>query len=87
MSSTPIQFHFGCKQLRLFKSQMSASDWVRLDYYYPFPEKVKSDKLVPKVLVSVVAGQFYLLNSRQLDLSKNTILEIVKRQRSKASCG
>jgi hypothetical protein len=78
----PFNSISGAKNCRLFKSQMSASDWVRSGYYYPSSEKVKSGKLV---LLAV--GQSYLLIRRQLDLSKNTLLEKVKRQRSKASCG
>ncbi len=44
---------------------------------------VKSDKLTPKVLALVTAGQSYRQIGRQLDLSKNTVLEIVKRERAK----
>ncbi|WP_199679295.1 helix-turn-helix domain-containing protein [Nitrosovibrio sp. Nv6] len=45
-------------------------------------QRVKSDKLAPKVLALVAAGQSYRQIGRQLDLSKNTVLEIVKRQRA-----
>ena len=45
-------------------------------------QRVKSDKLTPKVLALVAAGQSYRQIGRQLDLSKNTVLEIVKRQRA-----
>ena len=45
---------------------------------------VKSDKLAPKVLALVAAGQAYRqIIGMQLDLSKNTVLEIVKRERAK----
>ena len=44
--------------------------------------RVKSDKLAPKVLALVAAGQSYRQIGRQLDLSKNTVLEIVKRERA-----
>ena len=47
-------------------------------------QRVKSDKLAPKVLTLVVAGQSYRQIGRQLDLSKNTVLEIVKRERANA---
>jgi len=47
-------------------------------------QRVKSDKLAPKVLALVAAGQSYRQIGRQLDLSKNTVLEIVKRNRANA---
>ena len=37
----------------------------------------------PKVLALVAAGQSYRQIGRELDLSKNTVLEIVKRERAK----
>ena len=40
--------------------------------------RVKSDKLAPKVLALVAAGQSYRQIGRQLDLSENTVLEILK---------
>jgi putative DNA-invertase from lambdoid prophage Rac len=46
-------------------------------------QRVKSDKLTSKVLALVAAGQSYRVIGRQLDLSKNTVLEIVKRERAK----
>jgi putative DNA-invertase from lambdoid prophage Rac len=49
-------------------------------------QRVKSDKLAPNVLALVAAGQSYRQIGRQLDLSKNTVLEIVKRERAKARC-
>ena len=49
-------------------------------------QRVKSDKLAPTVLALVAAGQSYRQIGRQLDLSKNTVLEIVKRERAKAVC-
>ncbi len=45
-------------------------------------QRVKSDKLAPKVLALVSAGQSYRQIGRQLDLSKNTVLDIVKRERA-----
>lgn len=48
---------------------------------------IKSDRLAPKVLALVAAGQSYRQIGRQLDLSKNTVLEIVKREREKAGSG
>ena len=50
-------------------------------------QRIKSDRLAPKVLALVAAGQFYRQIGRQLDLSKNTVLEIVKREREKAGSG
>ena len=47
--------------------------------YSPIP----SDSLTPKVLALVAARQSYRQIGRQLDLSKNTVLEIVKREREK----
>ncbi|WP_027360061.1 recombinase family protein [Desulforegula conservatrix] len=46
-------------------------------------QRVKSDKLAPKVLGLVAAGQSYRQISRQLNLSKNTVMGIVKRKRVK----
>lgn len=46
-------------------------------------QRVKADKLEPKVLRLVAAGQSYRQIGRQLDISKNTVLEIVKRNRAK----
>ena len=40
---------------------------------------------LPKVLALVAAGQSYRQIGRQLDLSKNTVLEIVKRERAKVA--
>jgi len=46
-------------------------------------QRIKSDKLTPKVLSLVVAGHSYRQIGRQLNISKNTVLEIVKRDRQK----
>lgn len=46
-------------------------------------QRIKADKLAPKVLVLVAAGQSYRQIGRLLNLSKNTVLEIVKRSREK----
>lgn len=45
-------------------------------------QRVKADKLAPKVLELIAAGQSYRQIGRLLDLSKNTVLEIVKRART-----
>jgi putative DNA-invertase from lambdoid prophage Rac len=45
-------------------------------------QRVKSDRLAPKVLQLVGAGQSYREISRRLGLSKNTVLDIVKRDRA-----
>lgn len=44
-------------------------------------QRVKSDKLAPKVLELVASGHSYRKIGRLLNLSKNTVLEIVKRER------
>jgi DNA invertase Pin-like site-specific DNA recombinase len=44
-------------------------------------QRVKADKLAPKVLALVATGQSYRQIGRQLDISKNTVLDIVKRAR------
>jgi len=41
--------------------------------------RIKADKLEPKVLRLVAAGQSYRPIGRQLDISKDIVLEIVKR--------
>jgi DNA-binding NarL/FixJ family response regulator len=41
----------------------------------------KSDRLTPKVLALVADGRSYRLIARELGLSKNTVLGIVKRNR------
>ncbi len=45
-------------------------------------QRPKSDRLAPKVLALVVKGRSYRLIARELGLSKNTVLEIVKRNRA-----
>jgi DNA invertase Pin-like site-specific DNA recombinase len=45
-------------------------------------QRLKSDRLAPRVLVLVAAGRSYRLIARELGLSKNTVLEIVKRNRA-----
>ena len=45
-------------------------------------QRVKADKLAPKVLELVAAGHSYRRIGRQLNLSKNTVLDIVKRSRA-----
>ncbi len=45
-------------------------------------QRIKADKLEPKFLRLVAAGQSYRQIGRQLDISKNTVLEIVKRNRA-----
>jgi putative DNA-invertase from lambdoid prophage Rac len=42
----------------------------------------KSDRLAPKVLALVADGRSYRPIARELDLSKNNVLEIVKRNRA-----
>jgi putative DNA-invertase from lambdoid prophage Rac len=45
-------------------------------------QRPKSDRLAPKVLALVAAGRSYRLIGRELGLSKNTVVEIVKRSRA-----
>jgi putative DNA-invertase from lambdoid prophage Rac len=45
-------------------------------------QRPKSDRLAPKVLTLVAAGRSYRLIGRELGLSKNTVAEIVKRDRA-----
>jgi putative DNA-invertase from lambdoid prophage Rac len=45
-------------------------------------QRPKSDRLAPKVLALVADGRSYRLIARELGLSKNTVLEIVKRNRA-----
>jgi len=45
-------------------------------------QRVKSDRLAPKVLQLVGAGQSYREIRHRLDLSKNTVLDIVRRDRA-----
>jgi len=44
-------------------------------------QRPKSDRLAPKVLALVDAGRSYRLIGRELGLSKNTVVDIVKRRR------
>jgi len=45
-------------------------------------QRPKSDRLAPKVLALVATGRSYRLIGRELGLSKNTVAEIVKRERA-----
>jgi putative DNA-invertase from lambdoid prophage Rac len=45
-------------------------------------QRPKSDRLAPRVLALVAEGRSYRLISRELGLSKNTVFEIVKRNRA-----
>jgi DNA invertase Pin-like site-specific DNA recombinase len=47
-------------------------------------QRVKADKLAPKVLEMVAAGLSYRKIGKELNLSKNTVLDIVKRSRAEA---
>ena len=48
-------------------------------------QRIKADKVEQKVLKLVAAGQSYRQIGRQLDISKNTVLDIVKRNRNAAN--
>jgi DNA invertase Pin-like site-specific DNA recombinase len=50
-------------------------------------QRPKSDRLAPKVLALVAAGHSYRLIGRELGLSKNTVVDIVKRERTTGSTG
>ena len=45
-------------------------------------QRVKADRFAPKVLKLVAKGQSYREISHRLGLSKNTVLDIVKRDRA-----
>ena len=47
-------------------------------------QRIKADKLAPKVLELVAAGRSYRKIGRELNISKNTVLDIVKRSRAEA---
>jgi DNA invertase Pin-like site-specific DNA recombinase len=44
-------------------------------------QRPKSDKLAPKVVQAVTDGRSYRWIARDLGISKNTVLDIMKRQR------
>jgi putative DNA-invertase from lambdoid prophage Rac len=48
-------------------------------------QRPKSDRLGPKVLALVAQGRSYRLIGRELGLSKNTVAEIIKRDRDAAA--
>ena len=48
-------------------------------------QRPKSDRLAPKVLALVAQGRSYRLIGREVGLSKNTVADIVKRHRAKAT--
>jgi putative DNA-invertase from lambdoid prophage Rac len=48
-------------------------------------QRPKSDRLSPKVLALIADGRSYRLIARELGLSKNTVLEIVKRNRASSA--
>ena len=47
-----------------------------------FGQRPKSDKLAPKVVQAVAEGRSYRWIARDLGISKNTVLDIVKRSRA-----
>ena len=47
-----------------------------------FGQRPKSDKLAPKVVQAVAEGRSYRWIARDLGISKNTVLDIVKRNRA-----
>jgi putative DNA-invertase from lambdoid prophage Rac len=48
-------------------------------------QRPKSDRLAPKVVALVAKGRSYRLIGRAVGLSKNTVADIVKRHRAKAT--
>ena len=48
-------------------------------------QRPKSDRLAPKVLTLVAQGRSYRLVGREVGLSKNTVADIVRRNRAQAS--
>jgi putative DNA-invertase from lambdoid prophage Rac len=55
---------------------------VFADYAERDQTRIKSDRYAPKVLKFVGEGQSYREISHRLGLSKNTVLDIVKRDRA-----
>ena len=47
-------------------------------------QRPKSDKLAPKVIQAVEDGRSYRWIARDLGISKNTVLDIMKRRRQKS---
>nr|WP_081946151.1 helix-turn-helix domain-containing protein [Lentibacter algarum] len=47
-------------------------------------QRPKSDKLAPKVVQAVEDGRSYRWIARDLGISKNTVLDIMKRRRQKS---
>jgi putative DNA-invertase from lambdoid prophage Rac len=45
-------------------------------------QRPKSDRLAPKVLALIAIGRSYRLIAREIGLSKNTVADIVKRDRA-----
>ena len=50
-------------------------------------QRPKSDRLAPKVLALVAQGRSYRLVGREVGLSKNTVAEIVRRNRARSAAG
>ena len=48
-------------------------------------QRVKADRHAPRVLKLVAAGQSYREISHRLGISKNTVLDIVKRDRAESA--
>ena len=61
-------------------------EWTRMNTNkVPAPisgQRIKADRYTPKVLKLVGEGQSYREISHRLGLSKNTVLDIVKRNRA-----
>ena len=49
-------------------------------------QRPKSDRLAPKVLALVAQGRSYRLVGREISLSKNTVADIVRRNRAVSAC-
>ena len=47
-------------------------------------QRPKADRLAPKVMALVVQGRSYRLIGREVGLSKNTVAEIVRRDRARS---
>jgi len=60
----------------------SATCWERAKKLGRQPgQRPKSDRLAPKVLALVAQGRSYRLVGREVGLSKNTVADIIKRDR------
>jgi putative DNA-invertase from lambdoid prophage Rac len=87
VAQTGVQFDLRTAQGKLIASLMAAlaefeRDLLRVVFGRQLGQRVKADRHEPRVLKLVEAGQSYREISHRLGISKNTVLDIVKRNRS-----